>query len=133
MGRLMRLLLDTHAFIWAVGSPENLSSRAVEAIADRSNEILVSAASAWEIGTKSRLGKLPDAQPIVQDFDGIAARLGATILPVEHDHAMYAGTMTWTHKDPFDRMLAAQAKLTASALVSRDAAFSALPSLRVLW
>lgn len=129
----MRLLLDTHTFIWAIGSPENLSPRAGEAIGDRANEILISAASAWEIGTKFRLGRLPDAQPIVQDCDGIVGRLGATMLPVEHDHAMYAGTMTWGHPNPFDRMLAAQAKLTASVLVSRDAAFASLPSLRILW
>lgn len=129
----MRLLLDTHALIWAVGSPSELSSPAKDAIVDRSNELVVSAASAWEIGIKFRLGKLPDAQPLVQDFDGIVARLGATILPIEVDHAMYAGTMAWEHKDPFDRMLAAQAKLTASVLVTRDAAFTQVPALNLLW
>ncbi len=129
----MRLLLDTHAFIWAVGSPASLSATAAAAVEDRSNELLVSVASAWEIGTKFRLGKLPGVEPLVQDFAGIAGRFGANVLPIEHDHAMYAGTMSWDHRDPFDRMLVAQATLTASVLVTRDVAFASLPSSRTLW
>lgn len=129
----MRLLLDTHAFLWAVGQPARLSSRVADAIADPAHEIVVSAASAWEIGTKHRLGKLPGVEPIVQDFGGVVARLGAVLLPVDHTHAMYAGTMPWSHRDPFDRMLVAQAILTSSALVSRDEAFSGVESLRLIW
>lgn len=129
----MRLLLDTHTFIWAVGAPAQLSPAAAEAITDRSHELLVSAASAWEVGTKFRLGKLPGVEPIVQDFDGIAERLGARILPIEHTHAMYAGTMGGEHRDPFDRMIAAQAILTAATVVTRDSAFSTLLGVRTLW
>ncbi|MGB4779017.1 type II toxin-antitoxin system VapC family toxin [Microbacterium sp.] len=128
----MRLLLDTHAFVWAVGSPSRLSDEASSAVADPGNVLLVSAASAWEIGTKFRLGKMPGVEPLVQDFAGMARRLGATVLPIEHEHAMLAGTLPWEHRDPFDRMLVAQAALTASTLVSRDTGMRD-PLPHVLW
>lgn len=129
----MRFLLDTHALLWAVSEPAKLSARARNAIADRGNGLAVSAASAWEIGTKYRLGKLAYAAPIVQNFAGVVARLGASVLSVDVEHALYAGTMPWVHRDPFDRMLAAQSVLENLPLITSDNAFDDLEGVRAFW
>ncbi|HEU0196453.1 MAG TPA: type II toxin-antitoxin system VapC family toxin [Nevskiaceae bacterium] len=119
----MRLLLDTHAFVWAVGQPDKLSARARKAIADGRNELFGSAASAWEVSTKFRLGKLPHAAAIVWDFGGVLVKLQSVDLPVSATHALCAGAYPQAHRDPFDRMLAAQAEVEGLTLVSRDRAF----------
>ena len=110
----MRLLLDTHALIWWLAGDVRLSPRARRAIEDESNEIFVSAASAWEVSTKHRLGKLPDAGPLAVDFAREVRAQGFVPLPISLEHGQVAGALAIDHRDPFDRMLVAQARLSQS-------------------
>ncbi len=128
----VRLLLDTHALLWwAFGSPE-LSGRANALIADRSNTILVSSASAWEVSTKYRLGRLPEASVLVQDMAGWFERAGLVELPITVAHAERAGALPQPHRDPFDRMLAAQSLLEQVPILGRDEALQAF-GVRLVW
>jgi PIN domain nuclease of toxin-antitoxin system len=115
-------LLDTHAFVWAVMQPSELSPGVRTLLENPETEIFISAASAWEIATKFRLGKLPSAAPIVADIGGVVARLGARWLAIDQAHAMRAGGYPQSHRDPFDRILAAQAEVEALILISKDPA-----------
>ena len=128
----MRLLLDTHALLWWFTDDRRLSAAARHAIADEGNEILVSAASAWEISTKQRLGKLQQVPDLTRRFDELVAADGFARLAVTHLHAIRAGAYETTHRDPFDRMLAAQSEIESLALVTCDPAFGQF-STRPLW
>ena len=119
----MRLLLDTHALLWWLDGDRSLTRRARTAITDQDNVIFVSAASAWEITTKSRLGKLPGADAVAADVVGSVAAQGFSSLHITMRHAQRAGRLPSTHRDPFDRMLIAQAQLDDLTLVSNDTAF----------
>src|SRR2546425_783801 len=105
----MKALLDTHSLLWATLKPSFLSKRAAAIIADTGTAIYVSAASAWEIATKVRLGKLPDAEEFEREFLGDIQRAGYTLLSITTEHALRAGRLQGSHGDPFDRMIAAQA------------------------
>lgn len=129
----MRLLLDTHVLLWVWRDPARLSTTAREVIEDASVELLVSAASAWEIATKHRLGKLPDAAPIVLSYSRNLDRLGAHEVPIESRHALAAGGLEWSHRDPFDRMLAAQSILDGFPLVTSDRSFETLGGMHRVW
>ena len=122
---MTRLLLDTHAFLWWLAGDENLSVRARDAIGEEVDSIFVSAASAWEISTKYRLGKLPGASAIVNDLAAVIEGQGFIDLPITVRHAQAAGALPGPHRDPFDRMLIAQALLDDLALVSNERAFGA--------
>lgn len=126
-------VLDTHAFIWGLTEPQRLGEAAREVISARENRLLVSAASAWEIATKFRLGKLPGAGFIVHNFEGFVAKLGAQTLEISSSHALLGGSFDWGHRDPFDRMLAAQALIEGHRFISCDAVFRDLPGLKVVW
>lgn len=128
----MRLLLDTHAFVWAVADPERLSKSATEAIVSGANQLFLSSATAWELATKYRVGKLPQAKPLLDDFESLAEDLTAAHLSMDHAHAALAGLLPGEHRDPFDRMLAAQAKLEGLHVVTRDPAFAAF-DVPVVW
>jgi PIN domain nuclease of toxin-antitoxin system len=119
----VKLLLDTHAVIWWWLDDPRLSATARGMIADASNTVVVSAASAWEVATKNRLGKWPDVDRIVNDFVSLVRRSRFVPLSVSVDHARVAGALAGTHRDPFDRMLIAQSAAEAASLISRDAAF----------
>lgn len=119
----MKLLLDTHALIWWWTDDQRLPSAARDAIADPENVVLVSAASGWEIAIKNRLGKWPEVAHIVAEFDGLLRRSRFAPLPMTVVHALRAGSLPGAHRDPFDRMLIAQAEEQCAALVSGDAAF----------
>lgn len=119
----MRVLVDTHALLWAVTGDRKLSKRAHSVLASFANEVFVSAASAWEITTKHRLGKLPSAGELVADFARIVEQLGFQPLPISIDHAQRAGNLPGDHRDPFDRMLIAQAQSENLALVSNEQIF----------
>lgn len=119
----MRLLLDTHALIWWLAGDEKLSLRARDAIADEANAVAVSAASAMEVATKHRIGKLPDAALLAQDFEAIVADQGFSELSISVRHARLAGEMGIAHKDPFDRLLIAQALAEDMVLVSNETRF----------
>lgn len=119
----LRLLLDTYALIWWLAGDEALSRRAQEAIADEANSITVSAASAMEVATKYRIGKLPNAALLARDFEAIVADQGFDELPITVHHARVAGEMKIEHKDPFDRLLIAQAQTEDLVLISSEALF----------
>jgi len=116
----VRFLLDTHALLWWAFDSKELSRRARALVSDRANTIYVSSASAWEISTKHRLGRLPEASVLVQDMAGWFEREGLTELPITVAHAQRAGTLPQPHRDPFDRMLAAQSLLEDLPIVGRD-------------
>lgn len=129
----MRLLLDTHAFLWWVFADPKLSRRARTAIDDDiENNVVVSAASAWEITTKYRIGKLPDARAVADDVSGAVAAEGFDELAITMRHAQRAGNLVGHHQDPFDRMLIAQAMLEDLTMVSNERAFDAY-GVRRLW
>ncbi len=128
----MKLLLDTHALLWWWTDDPQLSPTARALIADEGNAVLVSAASAWEIATKHRLGKLPEAGDAIPRFNELVAADGFEHLPITYLHSLKAGTYAVEHRDPFDRVLAAQANLESAQLVTRDPAFS-LFGTRVVW
>lgn len=128
----MRVLLDTHALLWWFTNDERLSPKARETIADEGTIILVSAASAWEIATKHRLGKLAEAEDAVSRFDELVAADGFQHLPITHFHCIRAGQYAVEHRDPFDRMLAAQSELEGVPLISIDPAFK-LFKISLMW
>lgn len=128
----MALLLDTHAFLWWLAGDRKLSARARAAIASADADVLVSAASAWEIAIKFRMGKLPGAASIVNDLAGAIASQAFTALPITVVHAQRAGLLASEHRDPFDRMLIAQARTDDLTLVSNEKAFDGFGVSR-LW
>ncbi len=128
----VRLLLDTDAFIWRVSEPNRLSDEANELIDDPANDVLVSSASAWEITTKTRLGKLPGGEAIAAGFAQAIDDVRADELAITSAHALLAGAFVADHRDPFDRMLAAQASIEGALLISRDPVFGQFP-VSVRW
>lgn len=127
----MRVLLNTHALLWWLAGDTNLSVIARRTIADSANEIFVSAASAWEVATKFRIGKLPGAGPLGVDFAREVRQQGFVALAISIEHAQVAGALVGEHRDPFDRMLIAQAREEKMALVSNDAVFDAFDVQRI--
>lgn len=119
----MRLLLDSHAFVWWLADSDRLSARAYRLIADETQEIFVSAATAWELSTKYRLGKLPLPEEAAFDMAGTIVGQGFRELPIGVQEASLAGRLPGPHRDPFDRMLMAQAASHGLVLVSRDEVF----------
>jgi PIN domain nuclease of toxin-antitoxin system len=128
----VRLLLDTYAFLWWLAGDDALSDAARRAMADEANDIFVSAASAWEIATKHRIGKLPGAAGIVADIDAVIAGQGFVGLPIGIRHGQVAGALPGPHRDPFDRMLIAQAMLENLVLVSNEQTLDVYGATR-LW
>ncbi|WP_216904589.1 type II toxin-antitoxin system VapC family toxin [Synechococcus sp. CCY 9618] len=126
------LLLDTHALLWWLVEPERLSSPAQKAIGNPAAAVFVSAASGWEIATKARLGKLPGAEGLLEDLPSLLQQQGFQPLAVLLHHGVRAGSYQQTHRDPFDRLLAAQAELEGLQLVSIDPALASFPC-RLLW
>jgi PIN domain nuclease of toxin-antitoxin system len=119
----LRLLLDTHALIWWLAGDRALTRAARDAISDQSNDVFVSAASAWEIATKHRIGKLPHAAILAADIPGAIARQGFQELSITLRHAQIAGGLSGQQRDPFDRMLIAQALHEQMTLVSQESFF----------
>jgi PIN domain nuclease of toxin-antitoxin system len=116
----VRILLDTHTLLWAAFDEDSLSRRARKLLRSSANELFVSAASAWEIATKFRLGKLPSAQILANDFVRTVTNAGYLLLSISVEHALRAGRLTGEHRDPFDRMLAAQAIHEDMPILSSD-------------
>ena len=116
----MKVLLDTCTIIWATLSPSSLSRQARETIADESNMVLVSAASAWEIVTKVRAGRLPGVEKLERDYLDVMEDAGYTQLAIDTGSALRAGRLVAEHRDPFDRMIAAQALALDFVVLSPD-------------
>jgi PIN domain nuclease of toxin-antitoxin system len=119
----VRVLLDTHALLWWLAGDPQLSKPAYATIEDESNQILISAATAWEIATKVRIGKLPHHAGIARDLPTHMADQGFSGLAITIDHGQRAGMLPGPHRDPFDRMLIAQAHAEGIPLVSNEEIF----------
>jgi len=126
-------LLDTHAFLWAVCDSRRLSESARKIVSDTDAPLFLSAASAYEITNKHRIGKLPGYAHIAENYLEVLSKFGAEELPISTKHAHYAGEFEWDHRDPFDRILAAQAFLDNLTLITNDPAFRFLPWITFLW
>ena len=114
------ILLDTHTLLWLVSTPEEVAAAAREAIGDPARHVAVSAASAWEIAIKTRLGRL-DGEPLLSAWPDVVAAMGLEELPIEAADAIVAGRLGWSHRDPFDRMIVAQAARRGMTIATRDA------------
>lgn len=119
----MRLLLDTHALLWWLDGDRKLPARVRRRIADINSTVFVSAASAWEITTKWRIGKLDGAEAVARDVGAAIVRQGFTPLDISIRHAEHAGRLATDHRDPFDRMLIAQAQLEGLTITTNDQIF----------
>lgn len=127
----MRLLLDTHAFLWFVTGDGRLSPRARRALADEDNELLLSAASVWEMAIKARLGRLT-LPGTVEEYVAEKVAGGLAILPIELTHAAAVESLPFHHRDPFDRLIVAQALAENLPIVSADPAFRHY-GVKVVW
>jgi PIN domain nuclease of toxin-antitoxin system len=128
----LRALLDTHALLWWLSDDPALTRAARKVIAETKNILMVSAASAWEIAIKVRLGKLATATDLVADFSGQVEREGFQLLPISAEHGIRAGLLPGLHKDPFDRMLIAQAQAENTPIISNEVSFESY-GVRRLW
>ena len=128
----MRVLLDTHALLWWLSDDTALTRSARKTIADTKNTLIVSAASAWEIATKVRLGRLPSANDLAADFSGHLDRDGFELLAISAEHGIRAGLLPGPHKDPFDRMLIAQAQAENMPIISNETLFETY-GVRRIW
>jgi PIN domain nuclease of toxin-antitoxin system len=112
----VRLIVDTHAALWLLAEDERLSAKADRMLTDSANEVLLSAAVVWEVAIKRSLGKLD----VPEGFSRTLLDAGAVPLPISVDHAEAVGSLPWHHRDPFDRLLVAQAVHEGAVLVSND-------------
>ena len=128
----MKLLLDTHTFIWWDSEPAKLSAPALSACQDQANTLILSVVSVWEIQIKSQLGKLKLNLPLSEIVQSQRQTNNVQILTVELEHVLELQNLPYHHKDPFDRLLIAQANVEGAQLVSGDSAFSAYP-INLIW
>lgn len=128
----MRLLIDTHVMLWAVGAPERLSDAAREALSTAGHEVAIGTASLWEIAIKVSRGRLDLAADWQAAIERGRKHMGARWLAIEPTHCGRVATLPWHHRDPFDRMLIAQALCENMVLISKDSAFAEYP-VQVLW
>ncbi|MFO8073298.1 MAG: type II toxin-antitoxin system VapC family toxin [Polyangia bacterium] len=129
---VMRYLVDTHVLLWWLFDDPELPDGVREILADPADEILVSAASAWEIATKHRVGKLDAAAELVKDIPAWIDRAGFTELSVTVSHAQRAAGFGHAHRDPFDRVLAAQSEIEGVPLVTSDRVLATF-GIPVVW
>ena len=128
----MRVLLDTHALLWWLSDDAALTRSARRTIADTKKTLIVSAASALEIATKVRLGRLPSANDLAADFSGHLDRDGFELLGISAEHGIRAGLLPGPHKDPFDRMLIAQAQAENMPIITNETIFESY-GVRRIW
>lgn len=114
------VLLDTHVLLWLVSTPDKVPIAARELLARKSTTLWVSAASAWEISIKTRIGRL-DGEPLLSAWPDIIADMTATELPIDSPDAILAGRLPWDHRDPFDRVIVAQATRRNLTIATHDA------------
>jgi PIN domain nuclease of toxin-antitoxin system len=128
----VKLLLDTQCWLWWFAQPERLNEEAIAHIADENNELWLSVASIWEIGIKVAIGKLPLPDPLDSYISSRIAQLGMRSLEITASHALQAAALPLHHRDPFDRMLIAQAQIEEMMLVSADLMFNKY-DISLLW
>lgn len=122
---MTRYLLDTHVWLWLQTTPERLGDEVGALLADRTNTLLLSAASGWEMAIKYHLGKLPLPEPPAEYVPNRMRLSGVTPLPIEHAHALRVADLPDHHNDPFDRLLVAQAQELVIPIVTADHQLSA--------
>jgi len=128
----MKLLVDTHCWLWLVAEPERIQSDVVEMLVDETNAVYVSSATAWEIVIKHALGKLTLPAPPSEYLPPRMAALGHVSLPIEQRHVLQVAALPAHHKDPFDRILIAQAQVEDMHFVTADRVMAAY-DVRVIW
>jgi PIN domain nuclease of toxin-antitoxin system len=119
----VKLLLDTHIVLWAATTPDSLTKEARDAIEDGANEVFVSIVSGWELAIKQSLGKLELSEPAARWLPEVLRRTGFDVAEVAMDAALRVRTLPWHHRDPFDRLLIAQALTGGYTVVTHDDAF----------
>ncbi|MEG5059480.1 type II toxin-antitoxin system VapC family toxin [Microcoleus sp. A2-C5] len=128
----MKLLLDTQCWLWWFAQPERLNEEAIAHIAKEMNKLWFSVASIWEIGIKNAIGKLPLPEPIDSYISSRMVQLGVQYLEIRAPHALRATALPLHHRDPFDRMLIAQAQIEDMTLVSADSMFKQYSGVSIL-
>lgn len=128
----MTLLLDTHTFVWWLAGDKRITPRLRHVIEQNSGETFVSAISAYEMSQKNRLGKWPEIEPVLKSFESLAAVANISLLDITPRHAIFAGQIAGRHRDPFDRILAAQARLEGMIFISTDKEIEAL-GVKAVW
>ena len=126
-------LLDTHTLFWFDTDPTRLSAAGLAVIKNRQNTVLVSSISAWELAIKHRLGKLPNAHPLLESYHASLSRYGFSELSFTSHHALAERTLSAPHKDPFDRALAAQALTENLTLITNDPEVQRFAEVTTLW
>jgi len=132
MSEAVGYLLDSHVLLWWWFEPERLSQAVQILLADPATTVLVSAASVWELSLKHHQGRLPELQQAIGDLPGLLQADGFQPLPIALAHGLRAGAYSQPHRDPFDRMLAAQAELERLVLLTADPQLSTFPC-HTLW
>lgn len=127
----MRFLVDTHTFLWAILSPEKMTDRVSGIFMDRGTELLISVATPWEMAIKAGIGKLDNAAEVLDNFESLLAAGGYRILETSIRHVIASGTLPLYHKDPFDRLLIAQALNLNLPILSSDDIFDRYGVIRV--
>ena len=126
-------LLDTCAFLWSIQKDVKLGSKANDIVKNCETPLYLSAISAYEIAYKHRIGKLPEYGEISNNYFNFIQKLNVMELPINTHHTYFAGKLEWSHRDPFDRLLAAQASIENLVLITNDSAFDTLPWVKTLW
>ena len=129
----MKLLVDTHVLVWMLAEPDRIPRNTFALLSERSNEFCVSAVSAFELATKHRIGKFPEAERLLLAYPDYLRDLGAIEVPVTSHHGILAGQLAWEHRDPFDRLIAAQALAESMVLVTADPVFAQVGGVRTVW
>lgn len=130
----MTYLLDTHVFVWLVGEANKVPARIRDELSDPSRQLLVSSVSAFEVATKVRVGTFDHARHLISTWQDRVADIGAGEIALTTRHSELAGSLEWAHRDPFDRMLAAQALVGNLTLVTADPVFADVIGLqRLSW
>jgi PIN domain nuclease of toxin-antitoxin system len=129
----MDLLIDTHTFLWAIDNSPRLSQRAGELIANPTNNIFLSIASVWEIAVKMNIGKLSFRQPFESEMQDLLIQNNINLVPVKIEHTAVLTNLPLYHRDPFDRMMIAQAMVENFYIVSADSVFGSYPGLIRAW
>jgi PIN domain nuclease of toxin-antitoxin system len=133
MGREVEYLLDTHTFLWAVMTPDKLGEISRKIIEENSSKLFLSAVSFYEIQNKYRLGKLPGFGDFMMNILDITSEFGCRDLPIHRDAALLAAKFEWDNRDPFDRILAAQAKTQDLLLITNDKKLQMLSLIETVW
>jgi len=128
----MRILLDTHCWLWWISTPEKLDPRAQQLITDSQNKVFFSAASSWEIAIKYALGKLPLPKAPEEFIPPRLTRDAITPLHIKHTHALHVATLPLHHRDPFDRLLISQAQMERLSIITVDRQFEAY-EVELIW